>query len=246
MNFPSTNWSLLARTTLEGQAEARAALEELCRRYWSPLRHFIQRRGFSETEAQDVTQDFLLHLLKGNSLQRADRERGRFRSFLLGALMHFLADEYDRRQAQKRGAGVLPVPLEDGTDKLADPGPADASSFDREWALAILENALLRLEGEFAESGKTATFAGLRSFLPGALETPGYDVAAAQLGLSLPAFKSEVHRARQRFKLLVREEVTATVSLPHEIESEITHLQQVLMDPGTDLRVRLKPSPPVS
>ena len=86
----------------------------------------------------------------------------------------------------------------------------------------------------------------LRFFLPGALETPRYDLAAAQLGLSLPAFKSEAHRARQRFKLLVREEVTATVSLPHEIESEITHLQQVLMNPGTDLGVRLKHSPPIS
>jgi RNA polymerase sigma-70 factor (ECF subfamily) len=246
MIFPSTNWTLLAQTTLEGQAEARAALEELCRRYWLPLHHFIRRRGFSETEAQDVTQEFLLHLLEHNSLERADRERGRFRSFLLGALMHFLADEFDRRHALKRGAGVVPVPLDDSTDVVANPNAADDSSFDREWALATLENAFRRLECEFAGAGKTSTFAVLRSFLPGALETPGYEVAAAQLVLSLPAFKSEVHRARQRFKLLLREEVTATVSLPHEIEDEITHLQQVLMNPGTDLGSRLKPSPPIS
>src|SRR5438094_560997 len=166
MNFPSTNWSLLAQTTLEGQSEARAALEELCRRYWSPLHHFIRLRGFSETEAQDVTQEFLLRLLQQNSLQRADRERGRFRSFLLGALMHFLADEFDRRHALKRGAGVAPVPLDDGADKLADPSAADVGLFDREWALAILEHALRRFKCEFAGAGKTSTFAVLRSFLP--------------------------------------------------------------------------------
>ena len=246
MIFPTTHWSLLARTTLEGQAEARAALEELCRRYWSPLHHFIRLRGYSETEAQDVTQEFLLHLLQDNSLQRADREQGRFRSFLLGAQMHFLADEFDRRHARKRGAGVVPVPLDDGTDKLANPIAADYGSFDREWALAVLENSLRRIEAEFADAGKSTAYAVLRHFLPGALETPGYDVAAAQLGLSLPAFKSEVHRARQRFKLLVREEVTATVCLPHEIEAEMTHLQQVLMNPGTDLGARMKPSPPDS
>ena len=237
---------MLARTTLEGQAEARAALEELCRRYWSPLYYFIRRRGFSETEAKDVTQEFLLHLLQHNSLQRADQERGRFRSFLLGALTNFLADEYDRRRAQKRGGGAVPVPLDECADGVAHLSAADAEVFDREWALAILENAFRQLEAEFVSAGKAAMFAVLRSFLPGAVETPAYETAAAQLNLSLPAFKSEVHRTRQRFKMLMREDVTATVSLPHEIEAEISHLQTVLMNPATDLGARLKPSPPDS
>src|SRR5215212_4913074 len=106
MYFPTTHWSLLAKASLSGQMPAREALEELCRRYWSPLRQFIRWRGYTESEADDLTQEFVLHLLKHSTLNKADRLRGRFRSFLLGALTRFLADERDRRQAQKRGRGL--------------------------------------------------------------------------------------------------------------------------------------------
>ena len=104
MYFPTTQWTLLARASLNGETQSRQALEELCRRYWGPLQQFIRSRGYTETEAEDLTQEFLLHLLEHSTLQRAERMRGKFRSFLLGALMRFLADEYDRRRAQKRGA----------------------------------------------------------------------------------------------------------------------------------------------
>lgn len=233
MYFPTTHWSLLARASLNGETSGRQALEELCRRYWLPLHQFIRARGYTETEAEDLTQEFVLHLLEHSTLKRADRLRGRFRSFLLGALVHFLADQYDRRQAQKRG-GALAHTSTDEID-LAAPPEAGALFFDREWALVILENALKAIENEFSARGAAREFALLRCFLPGSLETPTYETAATQLALSLPAFKSELHRLRQRFKEVVRQEVASTVSAPHEIDEEMDHLQQVLMDKGSDL-----------
>jgi len=236
MYFPTTQWSLLARASLNGETEARQALEELCRRYWSPLHEFIRARGHTEAEAKDLTQEFILHLLEHSTLQKADRLRGRFRSFLLGALVRFLADDYDHRRAQKRGGGVVHVHLEE----------AGAVFFDREWAVVILENALRAAQSEWEASGSGAQFGVLRGFLPGSLEPPSYEAAATQLGLSLPALKSELHRLRQRFKALVRQEVANTVSAPHEIDEEMEHLQQVLMDKGSELGVNLKPQPPIS
>jgi len=246
MYFPTTHWSLLARASLSGESASRQALEELCRRYWSPLHQFIRLRGYRDTEAQDLTQEFILHLLEHSTLQKADRLRGRFRSFLLGALVRFLADEYDRRRAQKRGSGAIHVSLEDaehGLPAMSDPG---AGTFDREWALVILENALQAVQGEFEKDSRTKQFEILRDFLPGALAPPSYDEAAAKLGLSLPALKSELHRLRQRFKLLVRQEVANTVSAPHEIDDEMAYLQQVLMDRSHNFDASVKPPPPVS
>jgi len=245
MNFPTTHWSLLARASLNDEAPARQALEELCRRYWSPLRQFIRWRGYTESEADDLTQEFVLHLLKHSTLKKADRLRGRFRSFLLGALTRFLADEWDRRQAQKRGRGVVHLSLNQdeslagGKAAEEDPRSQEAViSFDREWALVILEHALGAIEEEFESTGRTSHFAVLRRFLPGSLDVPSYEEAAAQLGVSLPGLKSELHRLRQRFKGQVRQEVAGTVSAPHEIDEEMEHLQRVLMDKGSDLGQR--------
>ena len=113
MYFPTTHWSLLAQATLGGETAGRQALEDLFRRYWSPLQQFIRARGYNVTEAEDLTQDFVLHLLEHSTIKRADRLRGRFRSFLLGALVRFLADEYDRRHARKRGSGMAHISLEE-------------------------------------------------------------------------------------------------------------------------------------
>jgi len=246
MYFPTTQWSLLARASLNGETAGRQALEELCRRYWSPLQQFIRSRGYNEVEAQDLTQGFLLHLLEHSTLHRADRLKGRFRSFLRGALVRFLADEYDRRNAQKRGQGAVHLPLEGHEGEIsAELGP-EAVCFDREWALVILENALRAVESEMRASAAVNQFAVLRAFLPGSTETPTYEAAAAQLGLSLPAFKSELHRLRLRLRTLVRQEVASTVSAPHEIDEEMEHLQRVLMDRGNDLSSSLKPLPPLS
>lgn len=246
MYFPTTQWSLLARASLNGETPARQALEELCRRYWLPLHQFIRARGYTDAEAQDLTQDFILHLLEHSTLQKADRLRGRFRSFLLGALMRFLSDEYDRRRAQKRGSGLAPINLEQAEHHLPVAAAPDAGFFDREWALVILENALHVAQSEFESSLGAERFALLRRFLPGSVGAPGYEEAAASLGMSVPALKSELHRLRQRFKLLVRQEVANTVSAPHEIDEEMTYLQRVLMDRGHDFGAGSKPPSPVS
>ena len=119
MYFPTTQWTLLAQASLNGETAARQALEDLCRRYWSPLYHFIRARGFGETEAEDLTQEFILHLIEHSTLQRVDRLRGRFRSFLCGALVRFLADDRDRRQAQKRGSGAVHISLDNENAEVA-------------------------------------------------------------------------------------------------------------------------------
>jgi len=245
MYFPTTQWSLLARASLSGETAARRALEELCKRYWSPLQQFIRSRGYTEAEAQDLTQEFLLHLIEHSTLKKADRLRGKFRSFLLGSLVRFLADERDHRHAQKRGGGAEHFSLnreQEDSSVASDPGLA---LFDREWALAILENALRAAEEEFTTTG-TNHFAVLRQYLPGSLDTPPYEQAAAQLGLTLPALKSELHRLRQRFKALVRQEVANTVSAPHEIDEEMNYLQRVLMDRSNNFATGAKPLPSAS
>lgn len=219
-------------------------MEDLCRRYWSPLYQFIRARGHNETEAKDLTQEFLLHLVEHSTLQKADRSRGKFRSFLCGALVRFLADAYDKRQAQKRGGGALHVELDSTAEQLGAISNPDELVFDREWALVILENALRTVEQQF--KGAANQFTVLRQFLPGSIAVPSYDDAATQLGLNLPALKSELHRLRQRFKSAVREEVAATVSAPHEIDQEMDHLQNVLMNRGIDWGTGQKPSPPNS
>ena len=245
MYFPTTHWSLLAQATLSGETAGRQALEVLFRRYWSPIQQFIRGRGYNETEAEDLTQDFVVHLLEHSTLKRADRLRGRFRSFLLGALVRFLADEYDRRHARKRGSGVAHIGLEDEPALAVSSEPAEIL-FDREWALVILENGLHALRQEFETANDPIRFAVLGRFLPGSLDVPTYEEAAAQLGLTLPALKSELHRLRHRFKMLVRQEVASTVSAPHEIDEEMNYLQQILIDKGNDLNVSPKPPPAIS
>jgi RNA polymerase sigma-70 factor (ECF subfamily) len=246
MYFPTTHWTLLAQASMNGETTARQALEDLCRRYWSPLNHFIRARGFGETEAKDLTQEFILHLIEHSTWQRADRLRGRFRSFLCGALVRFLTDERDRRQAQKRGGGAAHINLNSESADVAATSEFADVRFDREWALTILENSLRVVRDEFESNGAAKQFALLRQFLPGSVNTPSYESAAAQLNLSLPALKSELHRLRQRFKAAVRQEVANTVSAPHEIDQEMNHLQQVLMDKGSDFGASTKPSSPDS
>lgn len=236
MHFPTTHWSLLARASLNGEVEARAALEELCRRYWLPVHQFIQFRGHREAGAEDLTQDFFLHVCRHSTFSRADRMRGRFRTFLLGALVKFLANETDRANAQKRGGGAADLRLDEMDDCEAPPTPPTVlADFDREWATTILANALERVRGEFTDTGRGEVFATLKNFLPGASAPPAYEDAAQRIGSSVPALKSEVHRLRLRFRALIREEVAATVSAPHEIEEELAHLQSVLMDRGQNL-----------
>lgn len=233
--FPTTQWNLVANATLNGEKEAQRALEELCQRYWTPVNQFAQFRGHRGAAAEDLTQEFFLHVCRHSTFSRADRMRGRFRSFLLGALVKFLANEADRARAQKRGGGA-DLRLDDMDDSTVPSAPTEAvAGFDREWATTILANAMERVRAEFAEAERGEVFAVLKDFLPGDAAPPCYEDAARRIGASVPAFKSELHRLRLRFRALVREEVAATVSAPHEIEEELGHLQSVLMDRGQPL-----------
>jgi RNA polymerase sigma-70 factor (ECF subfamily) len=240
MYFPTTHWSLLARATLNGETKARSALEELCRQYWPPLKQFISARGYSETEAEDLTQEFLLHLLEHSTLRKPDPLRGRFRSFLLGALGNFLSHERDRRLAQKRCGQQPHVSLEaiEGKDGLTAPSLLDReiAAFDRAWALTVIRTALESVAKDYTKAKKRELFEVLRAFLPGGNPPPSYEEAAAKAGLSVAAFNSEVHRLRRQFREFVCAEVMATVSAPHEVDEELAHLYRVLLDRGTDFR----------
>lgn len=239
MLFPTTHWSLLARATMNGETEARAALDELCRRYWAPLKQFIRARGYPEAEAEDLTQEFLLHLLERSALRKPDPFRGRFRSFLLGALVKFLSHQRERRSAQKRGGQhphVSVETLEEGDGLGAPPSDEESAAFDRAWALAVVRTALDQVGRSYEEAGQGGLFAVLRAFLPGSSAPPAYEEAAARANLSVAAFNSQVHRLRGQFRECVYAEVMGTVSAPHEVEEEIAHLYRVLMNRGTDFQ----------
>jgi RNA polymerase sigma-70 factor (ECF subfamily) len=231
--FPTTHWSALARATLHGENQARKDLEELCGCYWKPVYLFIRSRGIAHAEAQDLTQEFLVHVVEKSLFRRADRLQGQFRSFLLGALVRFLGDAADKRNALKRGGASPHVPLEEAESAVA--AQQSALVFDREWALSILESGLEKLRAQFSQENREKQFATLKSYLPGSEGAPSYELAASQIGVSVGALKSEVHRLRRQFRQLIREQVARTVSAPHEIESEMQHLKQVLLDKGSEL-----------
>ena len=230
MTFPSTQWSLLAQATLHGEESAAKALASFCERYRPPVVQFIRGHGFDHGEAEDIAHDFFLHLMEKSTLRRADAARGRFRSFLLGALVRFLGDERDRRSAHKRGGGVSNLALDDegAVAELASTPPTDDMVFDREWALGLLTLALRRIEEDYASEGRAEVWAILRLFVPGGVQPPSYDEGASRLGVGVGAFKSEVHRLRKRFRARLREEIAGTVSAPPEIDEEIAYLGRVL------------------
>jgi RNA polymerase sigma-70 factor (ECF subfamily) len=239
MHFPTTHWSALARASLTGETEARSALSELCQTYWPPLNQFIRLRGYGEAEAADLTQEFLIHLLEHSALRKPDPLRGRFRSFLLGALTNFLSHERERRQAQKRGGDHVHVAVDaaiDGEGANALATASDMAEFDRAWAVTVVRTALQQVQKVYCEAGKGDLFGVMRPYLPGGNPPPPYEEASTKAGMSLAAFNSEVHRMRRQFRDCLCAEVARTVSAPHEIDEEIAYLYRVLMDRGTDLR----------
>jgi len=231
MNFPTTHWSLLARATLNNDPAGRQALGEFHRKYRKPIVAFLHRRGLPPHDAEDLAQGFFVHLMEKATLRRADATRGRFRSFLLGALVRHLVQDRVQRDAAKRGGGVTPVSLDtmaDGTAELAV-GPAELLAYDRDWAMELLQRALDSVTGEFRQRGRDADFVVLRAYLPGSMPpVPSYEESAARLGLGLGAFKTEVHRLRARLRELLRREIASTVSSPEEIDDEVAYLGRVL------------------
>jgi len=227
--FATTHWSVVLAAGGDDNRRSREALAKLCATYWYPLYAFVRRQGFGPEDAEDFTQGFFAHLLEHEALANVDRAKGKFRSFLLASLRHFLADERDRARAQKRGGGRAPVPLDVATAEkrfaleAADPTSPD-KIFERNWALALMEQVLDRLRAEQVVADKRAQFDLLRDCLMGDPEAPRYADLAVRLGLSEDAVKMAMSRLRRRYRQLLRQEIAHTVSTPEEIEEEIQHL----------------------
>ena len=211
--------------------EAGCALEDLCTVYWLPLYAFVRRSGYSEHDAQDLTQEFFARLLEKGWLGAADRKRGKFRTFLLTALKHFLANEWDRSQRLKRGGGHAFLSF-DGATAEARYGmePQDhrtpERAFERRWALALLDSVLTRLREEYATAGKATAFEELKGAITGTAAP--YEQIAARLGVTENAVKLGVYRLKQRYRELLRAEVAQTVAAPGEIDAELAHLLAAL------------------
>jgi RNA polymerase sigma factor (sigma-70 family) len=235
--FVTTHWSVVLKAGRQDTPQATGALEQLCRVYWYPLYAYVRRRGYSPPDAQDLTQEFFARLLERNWLARADHARGRFRTFLLTAMERFLANEWDKVRALKRGGGQKLVPLQlDTGESQYTAEPADLRTpeqiFERRWALALLGEVMQRLEAEYRAQGKTDLFATLRPCLVGDREILPYPRLSAQLGLPEGAVRVAVHRLRQRYRELLRAEIAHTVASPEEVDAEMRHLFNVLVQGG--------------
>lgn len=228
--FGTTHWSVVLAAARHGTSESREALRQLCEAYWVPLYSYLRRRGFECDEAEDLTQGFFAKLLETSSLEGATPRRGRFRSYLLGALKHFVSNEMDRRHALKRGGGKALLSLDrDAAEGRYALEPADRRTpeklFERVWALTVVERALTRLRGEHAvESRKARLFELLKPTLSGERPPEGYRGVARELRMTEGAVKVAAHRFRGRFRELIRDEVAETVSDDAQVEEEIRYL----------------------
>jgi len=230
--FTTTQWSVV----LDAQSEspsAQEALEKLCRTYWWPLYGFVRRQGYSPEEAQDLTQGFFAMLLERKDFDAVRQERGRLRSYLLTALKNFLAKAHRRAMTIKRGEGRPLVPLEDLlVRERADLEPADKLSadriYERRWALTLLEQVLARLEEEYRLAGNSALFEQLKQMLSGEPDRLSQATIAQELGMTENAVKQALHRLRQRYRLLLRQEIAQTVAVPGDVEEELRHFISVL------------------
>jgi RNA polymerase sigma factor (sigma-70 family) len=230
--FATTHWSIVLEAQGESPA-AQEALEKLCRTYWRPIFAFLRRQGISPDEAEDITQGFFAELLERRSLSAVRKEKGRLRSFLLGGLKYFLANEERRAMAAKRGKGQRPIPLEElRAGERIETEPADPMTpdqiYERRWALTVLERVLSRLKDEYLAADNAALFNSLKELLPGEPGSPSQAEIAARLGMSENAVRQAFYRFRQRYQALLREEIANTVATPADIEDELRHLIAVL------------------
>jgi RNA polymerase sigma-70 factor (ECF subfamily) len=231
--FQTTHWSVVLAAKDKNSPQATEALEQLSRRYWPPLYSYIRREGHGRTEAQDLTQEFFAQLLAKDFLQHLYHREGKFRSFLLTFLKHFLSDERDKARAQKRGGGKTFVSLDETEAEeryLSAPlnGLSPDQIFDRRWAETIMDRALTRLREEFVAGGKTALFDQLKDIQPGKHGESSYAEIGERLGLARGTIASAVHRMRKRHREILREEIAQTVARPEEIDEEIRNLLTVL------------------
>jgi len=227
--FALTRWSVVLAAGRSESTHARDALEQLCRAYWQPIYAFVRREGHSPADAQDLTQEFFARLLEKHYLQSADRSKGRFRSFLLASLKHFLANEWDKATAQKRGGKLAPLSIDGASAEIAYAvEPVEHLTpdkiFERRWALTLLKEVLAQLRNEYQREHKTELFDQLKSTLTGERRALGYAEIAARLRTSEGAVKVAVYRLRRRYRELLQAEIAQTVASPAEIEEEIRAL----------------------
>jgi RNA polymerase sigma-70 factor (ECF subfamily) len=231
--FATTHWSVVQLAARHDTARAQRALSELCSAYWYPLYVYVRRQGATPHDAQDLTQEFFARFLAGNYLAEASREKGKFRAFLLACLKHFLANDRERARAAKRGGGQRFISFDEEHAEeryRLEPAnePSADKSFDRGWAMTLLDSVLAKLRAEFTREGKETMFEKLKPCLAGSRESQAYAEIARQLGMSEGAVKVAVHRFRQRYRELLRSEIASTVSSPAEVDEEIRYLFSVL------------------
>ncbi len=230
--FVTTHWSVVLSAKNQDSLHSVEALETLCRIYWRPLYAYVRRRGYSPADAEDLTQEFFARLLERDWLGRVDQQRGRFRTFLLTSISNFLANEWDKTRTQKRGGGKI-VSLQ---GKAEETGfiqePADQftpeQSFEWRWALTLLDQVMNRLGAGFTQDGRADLFEALKPCLLGERTAQPYAALAANLAMTEGSVKVAVHRLRQRYRQLLRDEIAHTVVNPEEVEEELRYLFAVL------------------
>ncbi len=251
--FAPTHWSVVLRSAESTSPEAaRRALEELCRAYWPPLYSFVRRRGYNSADAQDLVQGFFAYLLESKAYARADPAKGRFRSFLLGSLKHYLADARDREGRLKRGGDREFVPLDEklvedeaaATTAAAGEGIDEDRLFEQRWAFALVTAALKRLQTTYAAEDKTPLFEALRPFIAGgSAPPPDHAELAARLDVSATTLRSHINRLRGRYRGALRDEIARTVSDPAEVDEELRQLRQILTTTPTSTPTSSDPPP---
>jgi RNA polymerase sigma factor (sigma-70 family) len=233
--FVTTHWTEVARAGQTTSPQSLAALEQLCRQYWYPLYAYVRRQGHPHEDAQDLTQEFFARLLERKSLRLADRNRGRFRTFLLTSLKHFLINDRHKANRQKRGGGLRVISLDaEQTETRFQAEPADRYSpdkaFDRHWAMVLLERVLDQLEDEFTAGRRGEVFGALKPFLTMEQGQSSYAELGAKFGLTEASLKVTVHRLRRRYRELFREEIGRTLDDPQAIDEEMQELFAALSD----------------
>jgi RNA polymerase sigma factor (sigma-70 family) len=236
LRFRTTRWSVVLLSAQTQVSGAQTALADLCELYWYPLYAFVRRRGYSAEDAQDLTQGFFLSLLERKSLRQVGPDKGKFRSFLLASLKHYLSDQFDRQKSLKRGGQIEFVPLdfESGEERYSRE-PVDILSaekiFDARWALTLFNHSFERLRQEYAAEGKGAILDTLQPFLDpnNSKRLRPYEEVADELGLSLGGLKNLIHRLRKRHREILREETVRTLNDPLAVDDELHALCEALI-----------------
>jgi len=233
--FATTHWSVVLAAGQGPSTQAQNALETLCRGYWYPIYVYVRRKGHGPDDAQDLTQEFFAQLISKEHLRLADRDKGRFRTFLLAMLDYFLAREWSRAHRQKRGGQYTFISLDQQEPEARyrlEPADQDnpEKKFVREWALAVLQQAMASLERECSTNGKTALFREVKNLLSGERDGSAYEAIGQRLNMAEGAVRVAVHRLRRRYGELLRQVTAQTVGDPSEVEAEMRYLLQVLSE----------------